>query len=246
MRGDQAVIHHGQTGGEEGVGALAHGQAQLLGRATGDGIGIGLLATAGGTEAILRVEPVRGVHAPAPLEPERPRPLGVEVVFDGEAQVARELPGPLPRDQVVVGALRDRLGDQRGSAHAGDPRDGTGPTARAMHHRGVKFHHAVGVRQPAVADAGLLRIQLGDVGAGHQGIERVLTAGDAAEGALDGVLAAAVAELEAAEVGDDDRPAAADDGRGGIGVRRGSQADRNGGGGLQEGATINGGHEGSG
>ena len=74
-----------------------------------------------------------------------------------------------------------------------------------MHDRGIEFHHAVGVGQSAEADAGLQRIELGNVDPGHQGVERVLAAGDAAEGALDGVLGAAVPELEAAQVGDDNR-----------------------------------------
>ena len=152
-----------------------------------------------------RIQPVLGIDAALPLEPQPARGLGVEVVFDLNPMRARERLRARAHQQVMVGVLHHRLRDQRRRAHALDaataPARFIGP---CMHER-VELDDAVGVRQGAVADAGLERIELRDVHAGDERVEHVLALGDQPERTLHGVLRAAVLELEAGVVGDDHR-----------------------------------------
>ena len=145
-----------------------------------------------------------GSTPPLPLEPQLPRLGRVQVVLDGEAHLAGELLRPVAREQVVVRVVHHGLRHERRRAHALDGRHAAGALLRAVHAAGVELDHAVGVGQPAVADAGLERVELRDVDAGEQRVQHVLAFGDEPEGALDGVLGAAVLELPARQVGDHD------------------------------------------
>ena len=91
--------------------------------------------------------------------------------------------------QVMVGVAQDLLRHERRRADALDAGHGAGALLRPVHARGVELHDAVGVRQPAVADARVLGIELAQVDAGDQRVEDVLAFGDHAEGHLDAGLA---------------------------------------------------------
>ena len=69
--------------------------------------------------------------------------------------------------------LHHRLRDERRRAHAFERGDAAGALLRAVHAARVELHDAVGVRQAAVADAVVLRIELDDVDAGDQRVEDV-------------------------------------------------------------------------
>ncbi len=123
--------------------------------------------------ALLRIEVVLGIDAPLPFQPQPARLLGVEVVLDLEAHVAREVLRALADQQVMVGLLEHRLGDERRRAHAFEGGDAAGALRRPVHAARVELHDAVGIRQPAVADAGVGRIELAEVDAGDQRVEHV-------------------------------------------------------------------------
>jgi hypothetical protein len=64
-----------------------------------------------------------------------------------------------------------------------------------VHHRRVELDHPLGIRQAAIPDARVGRIELDDVHAGDQRIEYVLPFRDPLECGLDARLVAAVLEL---------------------------------------------------
>src|SRR5437867_32430 len=64
---------------------------------------------------------------------------------------------------MMVGLLHHLLGHERGRAHPLKTRHGPGPLERPVHHRSVELHHAIRVRQPAISDARVFRIQLDNV-----------------------------------------------------------------------------------
>ena len=158
-----------------------------------------------GLAALLRIEIVIGIDAALPLQPQPARLLGVEVVLDLEAHVAREVLRALADQQVVVGHLEHRLGHQRRRAHAFERGDAAGALRRAVHAARVELHDAVGVRQPAVADAAFGRIELADVDAGDQRVEHVGALGDHVERLLHADFGAAVLVDVAVVRGDDHR-----------------------------------------
>ncbi len=114
-----------------------------------------------------------GIDAALPFEPQLARALGVEVVLDLEAHVARELLRVLADEQVVIGLLEHGLGDERRRAHAFDARHAAGALGRPVHAARVELHDAFGVGQAAVADAGVFGIELAQVDAGDDGVEHV-------------------------------------------------------------------------
>lgn len=169
-----------------------------------------------------RIGEARGIGAPLELQPHPPRRGRVQVVLDREAHLPRERLRILPHQQVMVGVLQHRLGHQRRRAHAFQRRHRARALAGAVHHGGVQRHHAVGVRQAAVADAVVLRVQLVEVDAGDDGVERVGAARHPRERGLNGRHRAAVAVLVAVAGGDHHRP------RGGAHVDRGRAGQRSG------------------
>jgi hypothetical protein len=147
--------------------------------------------------ALLGVEVVAGVDAALPLEPLRARALGVEVGFDREPHVAREMLRARAHQQVVVGVVEHRLRDARRRPHALERRDAARALQRPVHAAGVELHDAVGVRQPAVADVHLGRVELDDVDARDQRLEHVLALRDPLPGLLDAAARPAVLVLVA-------------------------------------------------
>ena len=115
----------------------------------------------------------------------------------------------LADEQMVVGRVHDELRDVRRRPHAFERGDAAGALLRPVHAARVELHDAVGIRQAAVADAVVLRIELDDVDAGDEGVEHVFLARAAArhqvERALDRRLRPAVLVAVAVRRGDDDR-----------------------------------------
>ena len=101
--------------------------------------------------------------------------------------------------------LEHRLGDQRRRAHAFERRDAAGALGRAVHAARVELHDAFGVGQAAVADAGLVRIELAEVDAGDERVEHVGALGDHVERLLHADVGAAVLVDVAVVRRDDDR-----------------------------------------
>ena len=97
-----------------------------------------------------------------------------------------------------------------------------------MHAAGIELHDAVGVRNAAVADAILQRIELDDVDAGDQRVENILAFGHETKSSLDTRLRSTVLVLVAVAGGNHDRlDATAGHGRGlrrRPGLRRGRNA----------------------
>ena len=82
---------------------------------------------------------------------------------------------------MVIGVVHHRLGHQRRRPHALEAGHRAGALLRAVHARGVELDDTVGVGEGAVADAGLERIELGNVDAGDERVENVLAFGDQPE-----------------------------------------------------------------
>src|SRR5262245_50238842 len=92
------------------------------------------------------------IDAPLPLEPELARCRGVEVVFDLEAEGARELLRAFANDEVVIGQISDCFRNERWCAHALDRRHRTRALARTVHDGGIELHDAIRIPECAVAD----------------------------------------------------------------------------------------------
>ena len=73
----------------------------------------------------------------------------------------------------MVGRVHHQLRHLRRRAHAFDRRDAAGALLRPVHAARIELDDAVGVRQPAVADAVVGRIELDDVDAGDERVEDV-------------------------------------------------------------------------
>jgi hypothetical protein len=152
-----------------------------------------------------RIEVVQRIAAAFPFEPRRPRAIGVEVGLDGEPEITREGLRVAADEQVMIGLLHDLVGDQRRGPHPFEAGHAPGAALRAVHAAGVELDHAVGVRQAAVADAGIERIELYDVDAGDQRLEHVGATRHHGEGGLHARPGAAVLVDVTVVRGDDDR-----------------------------------------
>jgi hypothetical protein len=106
---------------------------------------------------------------------------------------------------MMIGLLHDELRDGRRGPHAFERRHAAGALLGAVHARGIELHDTLGVRQSAVADAGVLRIELENVDAGDQRVEHVRAARDHGEGPFDRRLRAAVLVTVAVGGRDHDR-----------------------------------------
>src|SRR5204863_1676805 len=95
---------------------------------------------------------------------------------------------------------------QRWRPHTFEGGDAAGAFLRSVHATGVGLDHAVRVRQAAVADASIERIELDDVHSLDQGVEHIsVSLRHHGEGLLDAGHRAAVFELIAVGGGDHDR-----------------------------------------
>ena len=113
------------------------------------------------------------VEAPLPLEPERARPRAVEVVGHGESAVAREALRVGADQQMVRRLVHHLPRDRGGRRDAFERGDAARPPPRPVHAAGVELDDAVGVRQAAVADARIARVELDDGDAGDERLEHV-------------------------------------------------------------------------
>ena len=76
------------------------------------------------------------------------------------------------------GALHDEFGDFRRRFDAVDGADGTGAAGGTVHDTGVEFDFAVFIWQTAVTHGGVIGIELNNVDAGDDGIERIASSLD--------------------------------------------------------------------
>ena len=113
------------------------------------------------------------VDASLPLEPQRPRLLGVEIVFDLESHAAGEVLRALADQQVVVGRVHHGPRHQRRRPHAFERGHATRALPRAMHAARIELDHSFCIRQSAVPDAVVGRIKLADVDAGDERVQHV-------------------------------------------------------------------------
>src|SRR5215213_100854 len=155
--------------------------------------------------ALRRIEIARRVGAPLPFEPELARILRVQIVLYLEAHTAGESLR-VPADyQVVIGQLHHRLRDERGRTHAFERSHRARALFRPVHNGRVELNYAFGIRQAAVADAIIERVELDYVHARKQGIEHVHAARHHRECRLDAREVAAVLEAVAIGRRDDHR-----------------------------------------
>ena len=141
-----------------------------------------------------------------PVQPQLPRLLRIEVVLNFESHVAREMLCAMADQQMVIGVLHDRFRHQRGIANALQRCNAAGLFSRSMHAAGIELHYAIGIRQPAVANTRVLRIQFDDIDAGNQGIEDILAFGHALECCLDAGQFATIFHRDAVLGRNDHRP----------------------------------------
>ena len=112
-------------------------------------------------------------HALFPVEPDLPRPRRQEVL-DGEAVRGRELSRALADEEDAVGAVHDELRDLRGRLAALQRAHGAGFHRAAVHDARVELHDALLVRDAAVPDADVVRVELVHVDADDRGVQRVV------------------------------------------------------------------------
>ena len=93
---------------------------------------------------------VVGIQVGPPPQPRLPGRLG-EQVLDLEAELHGEVLRALADQEDVVGVLQDALRDLARRLDAFERAHRAGPLGGAVHARCVELHHALGVRQPAVA-----------------------------------------------------------------------------------------------
>ena len=200
----------------------------------GQHLAIGLAPARRGVRDVpVGIEVVARIGAALPVEPHAARAVGVEVVLDGEPELPREPLRAGAREQMMVGKVGHHAGDAGGCAHPFERRDAAGPPARPVHAAGVELHDPLGVGASAVADAGVLGVELDDADAGDERIEHVRARRHHAERGLHAGVGSAVPvavpvrrrddDRRDATLGDDGGRAAEDRGRG----RRG-ETDRRG------------------
>src|SRR5690606_13931946 len=126
-------------------------------------------------DALLRIEVMRRIGAPLPLEPDSTALLGVEIILDAESHIPRELLRTGTHQQVVIGVLHHLLGDERWRAHLFERCHTAGTLERTVHTARVELYDAIGVGNPAVAYALIIGVELHDVYTGDERIEYVGT-----------------------------------------------------------------------
>ena len=131
-----------------------------------------------------------------PDHPGQARFLGLKR-FGGKTHRHREPVRALAHQHDVIGLLHHQLGDFRGSPAAADGADGSTAARGAVHDAGIELGHAVFIRQPAVSDRGVFRIELLNIDAGDDRVERI--------GALLHHVHGALSGSKAVRAGDDDR-----------------------------------------
>ncbi len=115
---------------------------------------------------------VARVERRPPAQPRLARGLGEEVLRR-EAELEREAPCVLADEQHVVGVVHHRLRHERRGGDVLEAGHRAGPLRRPVHHARVELHDPFGVRQPAEPDRGVLGIELLDVDAGDDRVERI-------------------------------------------------------------------------
>ena len=114
--------------------------------------------------------------------------LGIEIVLDLETKRRAQIPARPCRRSDDGRSAPSRPGDERRRPNAFERGDAACPLLRSVHAARIELHNAFSIRQAAVADAGLFRIELDDVDAGDQRVEHVVPFDDLREGYLDAVL----------------------------------------------------------
>jgi hypothetical protein len=121
------------------------------------------------------IEPVViGVEICLPAEIVLAALLGQQVLRL-EPHLDREPSRAFPDQHHVVGVIHDRLGHERWSRDVLERRDRSGALRRTMHNARVELHDAVCVGQSAEADGHVVGVELLDVHAGNDRVQRIGT-----------------------------------------------------------------------
>src|SRR3990170_6157312 len=107
---------------------------------------------------------------------------------------------------MMVGVFHHSLRHERRRADSFNCSDTSCTFLRPMHAAGVELHNTVGVRQAAVAHAGVLRIKFVDVDTRNQGVESIGPGRQTSERLLHARCSAAVPKAVSVPRGDHDRP----------------------------------------
>src|SRR5688572_5618926 len=145
--------------------------------------------------ALLRVEVMLGVNPTFPFQPKFSRMLGIQVVLDFEAEAAGEILRPIADKEMMVRLFHHRFGYKGRRAHSFEGADAARTFLWSVHAAGIKLHRAVRVRQAAVADAVIERIELDNVYARDQRVEHISSLRHHGEGLLDTGNVASILEL---------------------------------------------------
>src|SRR5688500_17024735 len=119
---------------------------------------------------------MKRIGASFPLEPFRPGIRRVEIVFDREAELAREILCAFADQQVMVCLQHDLAGHARWSSDAFERTNASGLLAGSVHDARVELYDSVGVRESSVTDAVVERIELHDIDPRDQRVEDVCPA----------------------------------------------------------------------
>src|ERR1017187_6534270 len=113
-------------------------------------------------------------HALLPVEPDIPRSRREEVL-DGEAVRGREFARALAPEKHAVRAVHDEARDLRRRLAAFERADGAGLHRAAVHDARVELYDAILVRDAAVPDGDVVRVELVHVDADDRGVERIVS-----------------------------------------------------------------------
>src|SRR4029450_9978873 len=109
-------------------------------------------------------------------------------------------------EQMMVGLLHHRLGDERRRSNTLQRRNTAGSLLWSVHATGIELDDSVGVRQASIANARVFGVPFDDVHAGDHGIKRIGAAIQQSKRLFDARPIAAVLESVTVAGCDDHRP----------------------------------------
>src|SRR5262245_24912045 len=99
-----------------------------------------------GFSAFLWIEVMIRICASLPFQPLATGVVGVQIVFYLEAHAASEILRTFPDDQMVIGVIKHRLRNSRGSSNAFQSANRTRTFFWTVHARRVELHDTLSIR----------------------------------------------------------------------------------------------------